>query len=88
MLPDARGMYKRLSARENIAYFGRLHGLSRATIATRTNLLAAALDMHEFIDRRAEGYSQGQRTKTAIARALVHEPRNVVLDEPTNGSTS
>jgi len=85
VLPDARGIYKRLSARENIAYFGRLHGLDEHVIAERSARLAAALDMQEFLDRRAEGYSQGQRTKTAIARALVHEPRNVVLDEPTNG---
>jgi sodium transport system ATP-binding protein len=85
VLPDARGIYKRLTARENIAYFGELQGLGRAQIAERTMKLAAALDMHEFIERRAEGFSQGQRTKTAIARALVHDPRNVVLDEPTNG---
>jgi sodium transport system ATP-binding protein len=85
VLPDARGIYKRLSARENVAYFGRLHGLDERTIAERSARLATALDMEDFFDRRAEGYSQGQRTKTAIARALVHEPRNIVLDEPTNG---
>ena len=85
VLPDARGLYKRLTARENIAYFGRLQGLDEATITARTNRLVAALDMGDFADRRAEGYSQGQRTKTAIARALVHDPRNVLLDEPTNG---
>jgi len=85
VLPDARGLYKRLTARENIAYFGRLHGLDEATIAAHTSRLVAALGMAEFIDRRTEGFSQGQRTKTAIARALVHDPRNVLLDEPTNG---
>ncbi|MGB5101877.1 MAG: ATP-binding cassette domain-containing protein [Steroidobacteraceae bacterium] len=85
VLPDARGIYKRLTARENIAYFGRLQGLDDATIAARTGQLVAALDMADFADRRTEGYSQGQRTKTAIARALVHDPRNVILDEPTNG---
>jgi sodium transport system ATP-binding protein len=85
VLPDARGVYKRLTARENIAYFGRLHGLDEATIAARIDRLAEALQMHDFLDRRTEGFSQGQRTKTAIARALVHEPRNVILDEPTNG---
>jgi sodium transport system ATP-binding protein len=85
VLPDARGLYKRLTARENVAYFGRLQGLDEATIATRTARLAAALGMEDFIDRRTEGFSQGQRTKTAIARALVHDPRNVLLDEPTNG---
>jgi sodium transport system ATP-binding protein len=85
VLPDARGIYKRLTARENVAYFGELHGLGRATIERRTQALCDALGMADFIDRRAEGFSQGQRTKTAIARALVHDPRNVVLDEPTNG---
>jgi sodium transport system ATP-binding protein len=85
VLPDARGIYKRLTARENIAYFGALQGLPPAVAAARTEQLVAALDMRDFIDRRAEGFSQGQRTKTAIARALVHDPRNVVLDEPTNG---
>jgi sodium transport system ATP-binding protein len=85
VLPDARGVYKRLSARENIAYFGELHGLDAATIASRTARLADTLGMADFLDRRTEGFSQGQRTKTAIARALVHDPRNVILDEPTNG---
>jgi sodium transport system ATP-binding protein len=85
VLPDARGVYKRLTARENIAYFGELHGLDEATVATRTDNLVRALNMQDFIDRRTEGFSQGQRTKTAIARALVHDPGNVILDEPTNG---
>jgi sodium transport system ATP-binding protein len=85
VLPDARGVYKRLTARENIAYFGQLHGMDDAAIAARVERLVAALGMQDFIDRRTEGFSQGQRTKTAIARALVHAPRNVVLDEPTNG---
>jgi sodium transport system ATP-binding protein len=85
VLPDARGLYKRLTARENVAYFGRLHGLDAAVMAERIERLAAALGMHDFMDRRTEGFSQGQRTKTAIARALVHDPRNVLLDEPTNG---
>jgi sodium transport system ATP-binding protein len=85
VLPDARGIYKRLTARENIAYFGRLHGMSDADIARRTAELSQALDMGDVLDRQTEGYSQGQRTKTAIARALVHDPKNVILDEPTNG---
>ncbi len=85
VLPDARGVYKRLSARENIQYFGQLHGMSAQAIAARTARLAAALQMEDFLDRRTEGFSQGQRTKTAIARALVHDPKNVILDEPTNG---
>ncbi|NGX14965.1 ATP-binding cassette domain-containing protein [Wenzhouxiangella sp. XN24] len=85
VLPDARGVYKRLTARENITYFGRLHGLDAGTIAARTERLVSALGMEDFIDRQSEGFSQGQRTKTAIARALVHDPKNVILDEPTNG---
>ena len=85
VLPDARGVYKRLTARENIAYFGRLHGMSDSDIARRTQELSQALGMDDVLDRRAEGFSQGQRTKTAIARALVHDPKNVILDEPTNG---
>ena len=85
VLPDARGVYKRLTARENIAYFGRLHGIPAARVAERVATLSAALDMGEILERQTEGFSQGQRTKTAIARALVHDPRNVILDEPTNG---
>ena len=85
VLPDARGVYKRLTARENIDYFGKLHGMSAAEIAARTGRLAQALQMEDFLDRATEGFSQGQRTKTAIARALVHDPKNVILDEPTNG---
>jgi len=85
VLPDARGIYKRLTARENIEYFGQLQGMDASLIKQRTGRLVDALGMHDFIDRRAEGFSQGQRTKTAIARALVHDPRNVLLDEPTNG---
>ena len=82
VLPDARGLYKRLTARENIAYFGQLHGLDDAT---RSDAAIAALGMADFADRRTEGFSQGQRVKTAIARALIHDPKNVILDEPTNG---
>jgi sodium transport system ATP-binding protein len=85
VLPDARGVYKRLTARENIAYFGELHGMPASLIAQRTAKLATALQMEDFLDRSTEGFSQGQRTKTAIARALIHDPKNVILDEPTNG---
>jgi sodium transport system ATP-binding protein len=85
VLPDARGLYKRMTARENIAYFGRLHGLDEPTIRQRTDAAVAALEMGDFVERRSEGFSQGQRVKTAIARALIHDPKNVILDEPTNG---
>jgi sodium transport system ATP-binding protein len=85
VLPDARGLYKRLTARENIEYFARLHSLDQAAIAARIEQLSGALDLGEFLERRTEGFSGGQRTRTAIARALVHDPGNVLLDEPTNG---
>ncbi len=85
VLPDARGLYKRLTSRENIEYFGRLQGMDEATIAARRAALVEALDMREIVDRRTEGFSQGQRVKTAIARALIHDPKNCILDEPTNG---
>jgi len=85
VLPDARGLYKHLTARENIDYFARLQGVPAADCARRREALIEVLEMSDFADRRAEGYSQGQRVKTAIARALIHDPHNVLLDEPTNG---
>ena len=85
VLPDARGLYKRLTARENIDYFARLQGLDETLTRTRREQLIEALEMADIADRRTEGFSQGQRVKTAIARALVHDPKNVILDEPTNG---
>lgn len=85
VLPDARGLYKRLTARENIEYFGRLQGMDEASLRRRTDGLIEELNLDEIAARRTEGFSNGQRVKTAIARALVHDPRNVILDEPTNG---
>ncbi|QOC22529.1 ATP-binding cassette domain-containing protein [Wenzhouxiangella sp. AB-CW3] len=85
VVPDSRGLYDRLTARENIRYYGDLQGLSRDTINQRIDRLAEVLDMGEFIDRRTDGFSQGQRVKVAIARALIHEPRTILLDEPSNG---
>jgi sodium transport system ATP-binding protein len=85
VVPDSRGLYSRLSARENIAYYGELHGMSRARIDERVASLVETLDMADFIDRRTEGFSQGQRVKVAIARAMVHEPQTVLMDEPSNG---
>ena len=84
-LPDQRGLYPRLTARENIRYYGRLHGLRGLALELAIERLVRLLDLQEVADRRTEGFSQGQRTKVAIARALVHGPRNVLLDEPTNG---
>ncbi len=85
VLPDARGLYKRLTARENIAYFARLHGLSGAALRTRIDAMIALLEMQDIATRRTEGFSQGQRVKVALARALVHDPHNIILDEPGNG---
>ena len=85
VLPDARGLYKRLTARENIEYFGRLQGLDEASLQQRSQALIDALGISDLAERRTEGFSNGQRVKTAIARALVHDPKNVILDEPTNG---
>lgn len=84
-LPDSKGLYPRLTARENIRYYGRLHGLKGSELEKKINDLIALLDMQDFAERRTEGFSQGQRTKVAIGRALVHSPQNVLLDEPTNG---
>ncbi|WP_342376865.1 ATP-binding cassette domain-containing protein [Myxococcus stipitatus] len=85
VLPDARGLYPRLTAREHARYYGELHGLSGAALDKRVDELVDLLDMKDIADRRVEGFSQGERVKVALARALVHGPRNVLLDEPTNG---
>ncbi len=85
ILGDAHGLYPRLSARENIIYFGRLQGMTPDAANARAEELARLLDMQAILDRRADGFSQGERMKTALARALVHDPANIVLDEPTNG---
>jgi sodium transport system ATP-binding protein len=85
VLSHGAGIYNHLTARENIAYFGELHGMSRADREARAGELIELLEMQPFANRHAKGYSQGQRLKTALARALVHRPRNVLLDEPTNG---
>ncbi len=85
VLAHGGGIYPNLTARENILYFGALHGLKRAAARARAAELVRLLEMEEFADRRAKGFSQGERVKTALARALIHAPRNLVLDEPTNG---
>jgi len=85
VLPHSAGLYNNLTARENIRYFGSLHGMEAARLRERTAELSRALSMDAYMERRAKGFSQGQRIKVALARALVHSPGNVVLDEPTNG---
>lgn len=85
VLPDTRGLYPRLTARENVTYFAELNGLTPNDYEPELDRLIQNLEMSDFIDRRCEGFSQGQRTKTAIARTVIHRPQNIVLDEPTNG---
>ncbi len=85
VMPHATGLYNNLTARENIQYFGKLQGMGAKVLRSRIAELARMLGMQEFIERRVKGFSQGQRIKVALARALVHDPGNVVLDEPTNG---
>ena len=85
VLSDAQALYPRLTTRENIRYFGQLHGLNRVEMDQQINHLLEMLEMQSIADRQTEGFSTGERLKVAIARALVHDPRNVLLDEPTNG---
>jgi len=85
VLPDARGLYRHLTARENIDYFARLQGVPAEKSAHRREALIEVLEMGDFAHRQTQGFSHGQRVKTAIARALIHDPKNVLLDEPTNG---
>jgi len=85
VLPDKRGIYQRLTSRENIAYYGRLHGLSGSELEKRIDTLIDLLDMADIANRRTDGFSTGQKVKVSIARSLVHSPPNIMLDEPTVG---
>jgi len=85
VLPHGAGLYPQLSARENVAYFGRLYGLTGVALREQVDKLIGRLDLGEIADRKAKGFSQGERTKVALARALVHSPGHLLLDEPTNG---
>jgi sodium transport system ATP-binding protein len=85
VLPDSRGLYPRLTSRENIRYYGKLHGMRGEALEKSIDRLITLLNMQDIADRRTHGFSTGQRIKVAIARALVHDPPNVILDEPTNG---
>lgn len=84
-LPHGAGLYPHLTARENIVYFARLCGLDEAEIDDRVAGIIKLLEIGDFAERRTKGFSQGQRTKVSLARALVHDPQNVILDEPSNG---
>jgi sodium transport system ATP-binding protein len=85
VLPDVRALYTRLTAREHLRYFGELHDIPRQALTARIDELVTTLRMEDFIDRRARGFSRGQQMKVALGRALVHQPHNIMLDEPTNG---
>lgn len=85
VLADARGLYPRLTSRENIRYYGRLHGLEGEALERQIEALLVLLDMKSIADRKTDGFSTGEKLKVAIARTLVHDPKNVLLDEPTNG---
>jgi len=84
-LLDHMGIYPRLTARENLLYFGRLRGLRPAVLAKRVDEVLSILGLESIADRRTAGFSQGERMKTALGRALIHAPRNLLLDEPTSG---
>ncbi|MCH8943446.1 MAG: ATP-binding cassette domain-containing protein [Proteobacteria bacterium] len=84
-LPHGAGLYPHLTARENIAYFARLCGVEKGVLDDQVDNIIKLLEIGDFADRRTKGFSQGQRTKVSLARALVHDPQNVILDEPTNG---
>jgi sodium transport system ATP-binding protein len=85
VLPHSSGLYNHLTGRENIEYYGRLHGIDDEALATRVDALVERLDLRSIAGRKAKGFSQGERTKIALARALVHDPQHLLLDEPTNG---
>ena len=84
-LPHGAGLYPQLTARENVAYYARLCGLAESVVDDRVDSIIKLLEISDFADRRTKGFSQGQRTKVSLARALVHDPKNVILDEPSNG---
>lgn len=85
VLPDSRGLYPRLTAREHLRYFGELQGLSGARLRRRVDEMIGFLQMEELADRRVHGFSQGERVKVALGRALIHNPQNILMDEPSNG---
>ena len=85
IFPDKFGLYERLTVREQVAYFAELHGLSGSTLKEAVSQVIKKLDIEELADRRTGGFSQGQRMKVALAQALVHSPKHLILDEPSRG---
>ena len=85
LFPDPFGLYERLSPREYISYFAELSGMNRAQAKAATSKVIAQLKLEDIADRRCKGFSQGQKMKTALAQAIVHQPKNIILDEPTRG---
>ncbi len=84
-LPHGSGLYPHLTARENIVYYATLCGMDRQAIDEKVDRIIDTLDIRDFAARKTKGFSQGERTRVALARALVHDPQNVILDEPSNG---
>lgn len=85
LLTDQFGLYERLSTREYLRYFGQINGMEKAAIARRIDEVCELLGLEDILDRSTKGFSQGQRIKVALARTLLHRPRNLLLDEPTRG---
>ena len=85
VFPDSFGLYTRLTTREHMHYFAKLHGLSGSALDAAVKNASELLNLEDILDRRTEGFSQGQRMKVALARAILHRPQNIVLDEPTRG---
>ncbi|RZQ56206.1 ABC transporter [Pseudidiomarina tainanensis] len=85
IFPDKFGLYERLTAREQVAYFAALHGLEKDAGQAAVQEALERLDMLAIADRKATGFSQGQRMKVALAQAIVHRPKHLILDEPSRG---
>lgn len=85
IFPDSFGLYTRMTTREHLEYFAKIHGMGGNKMEQAIDHVVKRLHMQDILDRKAEGFSQGQRMKVALARALVHRPKNLILDEPTRG---